>query len=318
MALPVLIGSFLSRHVLSQAAILGAGRAGAASRAGGMAAAQAGGAPTKQSLALLKQMSAQWLVFNARLHHGTGLLTGWTSAYVGHLNAVTNAIGHMAEPVKALVALANPARAQMFELAMMDAHAVVGRMLIPVMDAFTRTARRWGDTMAGFEPVMEPANKALANMVDSIGVGLRDAAIKAEPAIVLLTDAIVVMADSAGQAALYMGAVSEALLAGLKYLRPGTRHFDPNRTSMGAAVRETRFVGAKDIANEAIKNALMLGAGVDKEKTTEGLLENIWNWLQNEAPKLAEQARQAGVQPRASAEDDPFDFWRRQMTGRFS
>ena len=204
---------------------------------------------------------------------------GFMGHFVGMLDAMAHTVDHLAGPVRDFVALANPAKAQMFDLAIKDAHAVVGRELIPVLDAFTRTARIAGDTMAGFEPVVEPAVRAVAELVDDIGTGLREAAVECEPEIRLLTEAIVVMAKEAGFWARNLGGLASLNFGVLNALDKATggppegRKFDPTRTSRGAAAQEARFVGAKTIADEAIRSALTLGATTEQKQLTE--LEKI-------------------------------------------
>jgi hypothetical protein len=205
----------------------------------------------------------------------------FSSKLVGYLNAANEAVASMAAPVRNLVALANPAKARMFDIAAMDASAVVGRELIPVLDAFTRTARKVGDTVAGFEPVVEPAMKAVADLVDDIGTGMREAAIECEPEIRLLTEAIVTMAKEAGWAARHLGTFASLNFGLVNAIDKATggappgRRFDPRATSRGAAAQEARFVGAKELADEAIKNAMTLAGTGQQRKTQEQTLQDI-------------------------------------------
>ena len=320
--LPALIAGFLGRMVVGEAAATATGARVAAAAAG--ADATAAGKLTKdlvksqgifstaamkaaddfrrmaqdaktlgkaadEAEAGVKGLQTQTQMMTIAAMRGEKAAGGFTGHFVGMLDKMASTVDHLAAPVASFVALANPAKAAQFELTMRNAHAVVGRELIPMMDAFTRTAQKVGDVMAGFEPVFEPAIKAVADMVDEIGTDLVKAAIECEPELKLLAIAIEQVARTAAVG-------SYLLLRGLEFSRhpfgrdeetnpKGRFGFDPTRSSRGAAAQEARFVGAKTVADEAIKMALTIGATTqDKQLTTlESIDRNIAKLAEDKA-----------------------------------
>jgi hypothetical protein len=236
----------------------------------------------------VRNLNTQFQVMSRRVQQAEHLIGNWSQHLVANLNLANAVIAHMAAPVRELVGLHNPAKVAQFDLAMKDAQAVVGRELVVVMDAFTRSARKVGDTLAGFEPVMEPAMKSVADMVDAIGNSLSQVMKDCAPEIRALADTIRDLADAATVAAAAVpGATTGLYGAKSKEEREGfwagfrggmmgppssSGKFNEKATSVGASAQEARFVDAKSISNEAIKNAMMVGAG---QKTAEQSLADI-------------------------------------------
>src|SRR3954469_21545685 len=83
--------------------------------------------------------------------------------------AAMAALRAAADPFVHLVQGANPAVAKQWELAIRDAYGVLGRLYIPVVQASTGVARRFGDTLAGLEPVFRPAIRSIAYLASTVG-----------------------------------------------------------------------------------------------------------------------------------------------------
>ena len=193
----------------------------------------------------------------------TGQLAKALTMWIGFLDAV-------AKPIADLVQIANPAIMEAFTRAVNDAFGVVGRSLIPVLNAFTQVARKVGDLMAGLEPVFEPAITAIAELVRTIG----DEFVKTAKENAPVFEMMAAMLKSAAQAATAMTKVLGELWRAFNRL-VGSRiarllgfsgdSFDPNRSAVGSAARNARFVEPKAIADEAIRSSLMMGVGQKKD-----------------------------------------------------
>ncbi len=192
-----------------------------------------------------------------------------TQTFVGTLTTFVRGIDDAAKPIQSLVRLANPAQAEAFDRAIKDAYAVIGRSLIPIMEAFTRSARKIGDAMAGLEPIMEPAMKKLAEFVDELSTGIAKAIADSPETFKLLSSAIqmaveqtkvwIPLLEQQAQIMNMMMAPENLILGSGK--GPG---FDKNASSAGAAARQAQFVQPKQIADDMIKNALNMGVGAKK------------------------------------------------------
>ncbi len=260
MPLPALIG--MAARVAGGAGEV-AGMAGATSSASALG--DVGG--KLGQLANISQTATPTLgKFNAALDLTGHKVAELTTTFTRALTVFVRGIDDAAKPIEALVRLANPAQADAFQRAIKDAYAVIGRSLIPIMEAFTRSARKIGDAMAGLEPIMEPAMKKLAEFVDELSTGIAKAIADSPETFKLLSSAIqmaveqtkvwIPLLEQQAQIMNMMMAPENLIFGSGK--GPG---FDKNATSAGAAARGAQFVQPKQIADDMIKNALNMGVG---------------------------------------------------------
>jgi hypothetical protein len=262
--------------------------------------------------------------------HAVSNMAGMVSGkMVKGLTAAIGAIKQFAGPIEDLVRLANPARTTRFTMALEDAYAVIGRMLIPVLDSLTGAARKVGDFYAGVEPVIGPVMEKVGEFIERFATRVAEMAQKNAPALEMMADLLLKVGDAAIQAAdLLMTAIDRMphlrLARGLAEAAGYGGKADFTRSSFNAAIRPAQFVGAKNTADEAIKNALTLAAtgkqaAKPPEKTLESIesqLEKFFSWAMGGGGKdakgkaegpggfaqdalgwLAQNARQLATQP---------------------
>lgn len=217
-----------------------------------------------------------------------------STKFVKALKFGIDMLAEAAAPVEALVRIHNPARAQLFLVAINNAYGVIGRMLTPIMDAFTRSARKLGDLLAGMEPVVAPLIRAIANLIDTVGTHYLEMLKEHGGALQFMADVLTTVTQNATAAAHGILILADALyklarvtgsplLLASGFGSPMSR-FDPNRTAWGAAGQQARFVGAKAVSDEAIKAAMMQGVVQKTPELTElegihTVLNNLYDWF---------------------------------------
>lgn len=296
MPLPALIAGFLSRAAAAEGAASAAGSRAAASAA--QSAVKAGhaqppmlpwekmAANAKKAEAAAQRWGQQVQTVQQRVQAAEGTVSNLGAALGNKLahgiTTALDAIAAAAGPVQNLVRLANPARANQFTIALEDAFAVIGRMLIPVLDGFTVAARKVGDFYAGLEPVIGPVMGKIGELIEKTFTKWMQVAERNAPVIEMLADALVKLGDVAIRAVdLVLTAVDKVFSRLPRWVArqlgydASTTRADFSRTSRGAAVRQVSFVGTKAIADQAIKNALMTGANGRPTKSADKSLESI-------------------------------------------
>jgi hypothetical protein len=284
MALPAIIGPAMA------AAGKAGGTAAAGSAVGGAAGAMGG---ASRAIAMLGQAQGAINQLGSAARQSASLVSGLAGMITGQMvKAMTGLLGIVksaADPIEHLVRLFNPAKADVFVRAMTDAFAVVGRMLTPVLDAFTGVARKVGDLMAGMEPVLAPAMAAIAELVKVIGDEVVKTIRDNMPFFEMLAAVITKVAQAAATAVQILGEAIRAfnrMFGGriARMLGFDGSSFDPKASSVGAAARQARFQAPKELSNDAIKNALQIGKeGVKAKKPEErsaDALEKIQGWLE--------------------------------------
>src|SRR5262245_57781531 len=237
-------------------------RAAAGSAAGGSAGSFIGGmvgsSRAVAQLGMVQGAVNQLGMVAQRASNPVGQLA---SAITGKLTDSATALGGMvdsaARPIASLVRVHNPAVARQFTIAMEDAYGVIGRMLVPAMNAFTGVARKVGDLMAGLEPVFRPAIAALSGLIAVVGDELVKTVKENAPAMEMFATAIGRVAQAATAAARVIGTLARVVnaIGGsriARFLGFTGGSFDEKATSVGAAARTARFVAPKEIADDAI------------------------------------------------------------------
>jgi hypothetical protein len=268
-ALPAVLAGFLGR-----AATASAGSAGARAAAGNAA---------PQSLDRLNQGLQR---FTQRVRHADSAIAGLAGMMGGRLThsltAAIDAVSAFAAPIERLSRLANPAQADQFVIALEDAQAVIGRMLLPVLRALTRVARAVGDHFAAMEPVIGPLLEKIGGFIEHVMAKIGELAQRNAPLVEMMVDALMGLVDGLTVA---VDAIFFAMDKLMRIPRFIARQFgyggengkaDFRRSSVGAAARPAQFIGAKAVSDEAIKHAITLAAtGQKAAKPPEKTLENI-------------------------------------------
>jgi hypothetical protein len=284
MALPAVLAGAMGR-----AAATGGARSAATASLG----SQAGAAGAE-----IKGLSQQFQGLTQRARQGAHAVTQFAMSISGQATkAMTlwiDTVQSMAAPVEQLVRVANPAAAERFAMAVRDAYGVVGRLLTPVLDAFTRVARKVGDVMAGLEPVFRPVVSAVSQFIDVVGDEFTQYIARQAPVFEMLAAVLGEVVQVATIAARAVGMLVErigGIARGIaQFFGFDGSKFDPKATGVGAAARNARFVQPKEIANDAIRNALMAGRPADTEKgylkSIDDRLKNFIEWVERNIPVL--------------------------------
>lgn len=264
----------------------------------------------------------------------TGLASTISGHFVKSLTLAVDVLAAAAAPVEALVRLHNPARADLFVKRLADAQAVIGRMLVPVLDAFTRAAMKVGNTMAGLEPVFAPLMSSVSNFIDMLATKWTDYMRKHGG---LMENFIDVAAKVVDATTAVVGGLFDLLDVLLKVQRVlpggsmlgvigwnrGASRFDPARTAFGASANQARFVSAKTAADEAIKSAMMQGLTPKKSPELEKLssidetLNRLYDWFTKTKPQMETAGGAAGNEVGLSAIfGSPLGIAARLLTGR--
>lgn len=284
MALPaVLLGAMGRAAGAATAAGGGAARSGVGSLFKGSGPGGGAGALFKQAGDEANKAAPKFRNLGQQIQMGAHAVSRFASSIsdtaVKAMTAWIGVVDHMAAPIAKLVQVANPAVAERFYRALADAYAVVGHALTPVMEAFTRAARKVGDVMAGLEPTFRPVMQAVERFIDTtVGVFGRLVE-KQAPVFELMANVFTKVADAATFLVRVFGGFIDtfngisrtvAQLLGFK-----GDSFDKNATSQGQAFRQSRMTQPKGIADEAIKNAIGVGLGQKPKPPELTALEKI-------------------------------------------
>ena len=237
-------------------------------------------------------------------------LTETMTLWIGTLKAA-------AGPVEQLVAIHNPARAEAFTRALNDAYGVIGRMLTPVLDAFTRSARKLGDFFAGLGGTAAPAMEAVAALVEHLVDKFVSTYQKNAPVFEAMIDVVVKFATAAMKVAdvvfSAIGKVLQVANAVARLFGYGGESFDPKASAVGAAHRQARFVGPKQISDDAIKSSLMQGIGGEKKRDPVTALNDIANftkflkeWYERNGEELIGRAKRTAERGEKIASDPTY------------
>lgn len=203
----------------------------------------------------------------------TGLASSLTGGLLGPLEAVTG----MVDTIGKLVGLFNPGIVTQFQLALNDTMAVLGAMLIPVLQGATDYVRTFGDGLAKLMPVLQPLFDTIGQFITNYAVGLIPIIEASAPFIQLFADTLAELLKILSRGVAFLqGVVAELIdtLAALFGL--DSSRFKADATSRGFAARQTKVTGveqfARDVFASTAKNIYARQGG---GKKPEQLLEEI-------------------------------------------
>jgi len=242
-------------------------------------------------------------------------LEGLSGKAVALMTAPIDTLAKLAEPLVNLVALSNPARAELFGWAMKDAYAVMGRIVTGPLESFTRLMRRLGDVYAKMEPILTPTVNAFGKMAETIGNQLLSAVERSGPLIAgiatsfeLLTAAILPnkFAIESMVAALEMSTGLFQLIG-----RLSGRKAKDDASGFGAAVRPVGISqNAEDISRQSQAKAFQLAMGAKKDPAEEqvDVLTKIYNAIISPETYKNIGAAIAGVLPGVPGKETVTNF----------
>lgn len=192
-------------------------------------------------------------------------LGGMSKALVSHMTLGADAIKAMADPIKNLVGLSNPAAIKQFDLALNDAYATMGNLLLPVLQALTRGARGMGDTYATLGSSIAPVMDGIASAMDTVFKEIGSVARENAGAIELLSEALGFAARAGGFVAAMVLRLGSAFGVFLRPLRmvAGLLGYGGNpaeKSAVGTANRNVSIgTSAEDVGKKAMEAAFSQG-----------------------------------------------------------
>lgn len=174
-----------------------------------------------------------------------------TQQLLGPLESVRSLVSSIGQ----MVSLANPAIMQNFMLALNDTAAVIGRMLIPVMQSITVFTRAYGDALAKLAPALEPLFEAIANFIAGYATAVIPLVEAAAPFIALWADALVYLLKALSQGIAFFQGVVIELLNTFSSLFGLEKRFNMDASSRGAAVRQISVGGIEQTASAVFAKA---------------------------------------------------------------
>lgn len=226
-------------------------------------------------------------------------IEGLSGAMVGQATAIASVLKSIVDPIASLTALSNPAAVQQLTLAFNDAMAVIGRGMLPIVQAFTKAIRLVGDNYARLEPVITSVSNAFARGMERVFDKLGKIWETNGPAAELMGSALELVIDGVTELALQFLNLTKWITKAWNAIAK-LFGFDGSTTkkgasSFGAAVRDVKFESsAEKISQDAQLKAFQqaLNAGKKPEESVPSLLDKIAGALENklkEVVKFLEQ-----------------------------
>lgn len=217
---------------------------------------------------------------------GKSAIEGLGSHIAGTLTLGANIIKSMADPLVNLTKLANPGAVLMFERAFADAMAVMGRVALPVVQAFTRALGTVGNYYAQLEPILLSVSNTIADSIDKVFGDLKKMWDEMGPAAELLASAlsfVIKGATNLVRALIHVATLFSRIYNTVaRFLGFKGTNFNKGASSFGAAVRQVDITrSGEEFSNANQKKALeqALTTGPKKAEVPD-LLDSIWKTLQ--------------------------------------
>lgn len=207
---------------------------------------------------------------------GFGAMAAGALALNSQLAAPLEAIQQFGDQISGLVRLANPGAFQQFQIAMMDAWAVLGGQLTPVLQGLTILGRAVGDNLAKLTPVVQP-------LFDKLGQGIANIAAGVGPVVEALAPPLELFIDLLGQLTdwfsrgigLWQGIVSEVVKTINSLFGLTSKRFKPDADSQGAAVRGVSVSSVEQFSQDVFRRNAQMAFGTGQGKKPEEHLPDI-------------------------------------------
>lgn len=252
---------------------------------------------------------------------GLNLVQAPIVGIVSALSGFRDAVGATGTAVSEFVKFASPGHVQLFNIAMEDLTATIGKMLIPVLEMSTKFVRLFADVLwnlsdpvkifikQGLEP-LDGVFKGLMNALDplvrlltmqmKVSMAMLSPVLKMlgaiqelshtglEAAFKLLGD----MLEAVAPVVMFMASVLDVLLGSItNFIRGitqtvrglfGLRESRMAGSSVGAAVRPAQITSVEEYGRKAQQAAFSLGTAATPEATTAEYMEKLYNFFKNE------------------------------------
>jgi hypothetical protein len=266
---------------------------------------QQGAAPLKSALGAVGTAFSSLTKVASLAMGGIGAVTSAIGGLTGVLTAPIDMIQSLATAITGMVELVNPAIVQQFTFAMNDAMAVMGSMLVPVMQAMTIYMRAFGDSLARMQPILQPLFDALAQYLANSALMFGQLIEAMAPFIQLMVSGLVPVINEVSKAIAFAVGWMTELIRTISELLGLSSNFDKSRTAEGRAARNIKVGSVESFANDQfammVKN--MFG-GPDQGKKPEEHLADI---------KKAMEAGAEVIRKIAKIGDDIYKFLKEEL-----
>jgi len=253
------------------------------------------GQATKSFSDRLREFQNSALQAQAQAYLLKSYIEGLSGAMVGQVTAVASFLKSIVDPIASLTKLSNPAAVEQLTLAFNDALAVIGRGMLPIVQAFTRAIRVVGDNYARLEPLITSVSNAVARGMDRVFSKLAKIWEQNGPAAELMASALEMVIDGVTELALqflnltkWLTKAWNAIAKLFGFTGSSTK---PGASSFGAAVRDVRFESsAEKISQDATLKAFqqVLNAGKPTQEDVPNLLDKIGSILETKLDEIKE------------------------------
>ncbi len=217
-------------------------------------------------------------LFPSKILEVEAMITSTAHNWVAALAAPANTIKQLGDSVSGFVRLSNPALVKQFEFRIENTFSDIGRTLEPILQSLTIAAQKAGDAYARAKPAIDPAIRAVTVVIDYMADQFTPAMRTAAPAIKLASEALLTFVGALKLFGPSIEMITAAFGPILQWASILGISFD-SEAKGGSAVRPARYTSTEEYQRELAKNSLEASIGVQKPKSTESWLEQIYNLL---------------------------------------
>jgi hypothetical protein len=202
-----------------------------------------------------------------------GAVLGGLGAGVAAIGAADLAFRGLANSIGNFTEKSNPAQFQRLTLVMNDMTAALGVSLEPLMESFISIGKKIGDTFAGMQPVLTPLAAAFGSLAETfVGMLLpvvENLAVPLAYVAEIFKGIAEVMQELISPLRQYLEIMLD--LFGLTSVKNAA--FDKNRSAVGSAARNFRFVSSGDELQRNNAISALRGAPSMQEKAQAAQVE---------------------------------------------
>lgn len=198
------------------------------------------------------------------------------------------------------VARVNPATVQQFNIALEDAEGVIGRQLLPVLVRWTKATRDFADYLVKIEPITSRLGNVAIRLIDiaeRLGKTIGDDLAFVLDQMIPLIETQVKWWEKLAKA---MDFAMKFSILGQLVKRSGLDQ--PGGSSVGASIRQVRYMGSEEIQQEVARQSLIASMAKTKEEQAQeaaissaSLLQMIWDFMRTQWTKDAFKQRVGGM-----------------------
>lgn len=202
-----------------------------------------------------------------------GAVLGGVGAAVAALGAVDVAFKALTSTVGNFTEKSNPAQFQRMTLVMNDMTAALGVSLEPLMESFITIGKMIGDTFAGLQPVLSPIAAAFGSIAETLAALILPAVESLAAPLAYVGEIFKGLADVVKDLIDPMKKFLDIMLDLFGLTGTQNAVFDKNRSAVGTAARNFRFMSSGDELQKNNAIQALRGAPSMQEKVQAAQVE---------------------------------------------